>query len=131
MKNILCSALTIAALALPLTAHAAIRTDEQTLHGTIASIDGKFGLTVRDERADADLVRLHPGTVIDPTGLRLQPGMHVTITGRPDGNAFDAKVIAAPAESVQVRQREPLPNLDQPTPNGTFQTQGPSAEGGG
>src|ERR1700756_1626586 len=119
MKNALCSALTIAALALPLAAHAApnsyaIRAEEQTLHGTIASIEGKFGLTVRDDRADVDQVRLHPGTVIEPTGLRLQPGMQVTITGSPDGKAFNANTIVAPAESVEVQQREPLPSNDPP-----------------
>lgn len=142
MKRYLSSALMIAALALPAAVRAdsdsyALRSGDQTLHGVITSIDGKYGLTVRTDRAVTDNVMLHRGTVIDPTGLQLRPGMQVTIAGHPDANAFDANKIDAPVQYLQAQERarqtqaNAIPLWPVEIPNGTFQTNGPSAEGGG
>lgn len=73
---------------------------EQTLRGTIAGFDGKYHLRLRDERGWFDDVTLHQGTVITPRGLRLQPGMRVTIRGAADGTTFDADEIEAPDETA-------------------------------
>lgn len=56
-----------------------------TIHGRIVSFDGRFALTVRDDRGYVDNVTLHEGTVINPRGLRLAPGMSVTVVGRLGG----------------------------------------------
>ncbi|MBD5606415.1 MAG: hypothetical protein IAI48_15200 [Candidatus Eremiobacteraeota bacterium] len=69
--------------------------DEQ-IRGTIASIGGKYTIYVRDERGFVDTVSLHDGTVINPTGLTLEPGQSVTIDGRTDGHSFDANEIDTP-----------------------------------
>jgi hypothetical protein len=70
--------------------------NEQTVKGRIASIDGKYDVTVRDDRGYLDRIRLHDGTIINPTGLTLAPGMSVTILGYNSGNRFDANEIDTP-----------------------------------
>jgi hypothetical protein len=67
-----------------------------TIRGTIASINGKYNISVRDDRGYIDNVSLHDGTVINPTGWTLEPGQVVTIDGRPAGGTFDADVIDTP-----------------------------------
>lgn len=132
----------IAALAVPVAARAdtysyATNPVDQTVHGVITSIDGKYGLTVRDDRAVTDSVMLHRGTIIDPTGLELKPGMQVTIAGRQHGSTFDAEKIDAPVADLEAQERAQqaqakiAPFATYEVPNGTFQTNGPSAEGGG
>jgi hypothetical protein len=69
---------------------------DQQIHGTIASLDGKYRVYVRDDRGYVDSVDLHDGTIINPTGIPLQPGMPVTIYGRANGKVFDANQIDAP-----------------------------------
>src|SRR5271156_114872 len=71
-------------------------TAEQTIHGRITSIDGMFGITVRDENGYLDKVELHHGTIINPTGLTLAAGMSVTIIGYNAGSVFDANEIDTP-----------------------------------
>jgi len=66
------------------------------IHGRVVSFDGAYGLQVRDDRGYIDNVRLHPGTVINPTGVRLAPGMSVTIHGTNGGSAFIASEIDTP-----------------------------------
>ena len=68
----------------------------ETIKGTISSFDGKYGLSVRDERGFLDNVQLRDGTIINPTGLRLASGMSVTILGQNAGNAFVANEIDTP-----------------------------------
>jgi Domain of unknown function (DUF5666) len=142
MKRYISSALILAAFALPAAARAdsynyATHSGNQTLHGVITSIDGKYGLTVRDDRDGSDSITLHRGTVIDPTGLQLHPGMQVSIAGHRAAGTFDADKIEAPAEDLaaQERWRQAPLNVGQwssfSDTNGTFQTNGPSAEGGG
>jgi hypothetical protein len=142
MKRLARSALILAALVLPVAARAdtsdfAARSGEQTIHGTINSIDGKYGFTVRDGRVGLEGVTTHRGTIINPTGLQLKPGMRITIWGRAAGGTFDADEIDAPKEYLEIQNR---PRRDDRAitpwtpvfvPNGTFQTNGPTAEGGG
>jgi hypothetical protein len=66
------------------------------IHGRIISFDGAYSLQVRDDRGYVDNVRLHQGTVINPTGVRLAAGMAVTIRGTNGGSAFDATEIDTP-----------------------------------
>jgi hypothetical protein len=67
-----------------------------TIKGTIATINGKYNISVRDERGFIDNVSLHDGTIINPTGLRLAPGQSVTIDGAADGRTFIANQIDTP-----------------------------------
>lgn len=83
----------------PLPSYAVGTTDE-TIHGTVASVDGQYDISVRDARGFIDKVSLHQGTIINPTGLTLAPGQTVTILGRTQGNAFAANEIDTPYESV-------------------------------
>jgi hypothetical protein len=69
--------------------------DEQ-IHGRIATFDGAYSLTVRDERGFIDNVQLHNGTIINPTGLTLAPGMTVSILGYNAGNFFAANEVDTP-----------------------------------
>jgi len=84
----------------------AIGQDGNSLCAVISSIDGKYGLTVRDARGALDKVTLHQGTIINPTGLQLTPGTPVYIVGRVDGGSFDADRIDAPFEATRVPARD-------------------------
>jgi hypothetical protein len=66
------------------------------IKGRIRSIDGTFAITVDDEQGYVDNVRLHQGTIINPTGLTLTTGMSVTILGYNAGNTFNANQIDTP-----------------------------------
>jgi hypothetical protein len=101
---LLAAALAIAGLASPLTAQTqdlpsyarpGIGSNAQLIRGRIQSIDETFHMTVLDERGFVDSVQLHAGTIINPTGLTLAPGMNVTITGNGSGSSFDAFEIDA------------------------------------
>lgn len=142
MKRLMRSGLTLAALVLPVAARAdtsnfSARTYEQAIHGTINSIDGKYAFTVRDGRVNLEGVTMHRGTIINPTGLQLKPGMRVSISGHAAGGTFDADEIDAPVEYLEIQNRTrrddrtAAPWTPVFVPNGTFQTNGPSAEGGG
>ena len=69
---------------------------EDTIRGRVVSFDGAFSLQVDDERGFVDNVRLHDGTIINPTGVRLAPGMSVTIHGVNQGNILAANEIDTP-----------------------------------
>jgi hypothetical protein len=92
----------VAALGLftPLAAHAqdapSYATQDQGLHGRVIGFDGGYQLTVRDDRGYVDHVRLHQGTVINPTGLTLAPGMVVSVNGYNAGRYFNANEIDTP-----------------------------------
>ncbi len=75
---------------------------DQTIRGTIGSINGKYNISIHDVRGYLDNVTLHPGTIINPTGLELAPGQSVTIVGTPDGNTFAANEIDTPYEPLAV-----------------------------
>jgi hypothetical protein len=68
----------------------------QQIQGTVAAINGTWNITVADANGYADSVALHQGTIINPTGLTLEPGMQVTIDGYADGPNFDALEIDTP-----------------------------------
>ncbi len=70
----------------------------ETIHGTIASVIDAYHITVNDDRGFLDNVTLQRGTVIEPRGLRLEPGMVVTISGTNAGSSFVAMDIEAPGE---------------------------------
>jgi hypothetical protein len=75
---------------------------EQVINGHIASIVGKYEITVRDERGYLDDVHLHQGTIINPTGLTLEPGMRATIVGYNAGKWFEANEIDTPYHYLPV-----------------------------
>ena len=88
---VLASCSSVAAATLPSYA-----TNEETIKGTIASVSGNHHISVRDDRGFVDEVTLHDGTVINPTGLKLAPGLTVTILGRNAGSSFSANEIDTP-----------------------------------
>ncbi len=79
---------------MPLAASA--QAEDQQIQGTVQSINSTFNITVLDSNGNLDNVELHQGTVINPTGLTLAPGMNVTVDGYDDGGQFDANVIQTP-----------------------------------
>ena len=66
------------------------------IHGRILSFDGAYSVQVRDERGYVDNVQLHQGTIINPTGLTLAPGMVVSILGYNAGPYFAANEVDTP-----------------------------------
>jgi hypothetical protein len=82
--------------AVPSYARPAVVSTDETIHGRIRSVDGAFTLSVDDDRGFIDEVLLHQGTIINPTGLTLSPGMSVTILGYNAGDTFDANEIDTP-----------------------------------
>jgi hypothetical protein len=72
---------------------------EDVIKGRVVSFDGGFNLQVNDEKGYVDNVRLHDGTIINPTGIRLAPGMAVTIHGVNRGNVLSANQIDTPYNS--------------------------------
>jgi hypothetical protein len=73
---------------------------EDTITGRISSIRDKWTIEVHDRKGYLDTVRLHQGTVINPTGITLEPGFKVTITGHPAGPVFVANEIDTPYRTV-------------------------------
>jgi hypothetical protein len=90
---------TLPAAASPLPTYASAAGDE-TIRGTVASIDGKYDISVRDTRGFIDHVSLHQGTIINPTGLELAPGQSVTIHGISSGSTFAANEIDTPYQNL-------------------------------
>jgi len=75
---------------------------DDVVKGTITGFNGAYTMYVRDTRGYVDNVSLHQGTIINPTGIRLQPGYPVTIYGRPDGSTFAADQIDTPFRQAYV-----------------------------
>jgi len=101
-KRILGVAAATAALIAPAIAsaqdmpsYASLGSDQQ-IQGTVASINGTWNISVADANGSTDSVELRQGTIINPTGLTLEPGMNVTIDGYADGSTFDAIEIDTP-----------------------------------
>jgi hypothetical protein len=69
---------------------------QETIRGTVYSINGKYNITVRDSRGFLDNVKLHDGTIINPRGWTLRPGNRVTVNGQPSGRVFVADEIDTP-----------------------------------
>jgi hypothetical protein len=106
MKKHLLAALAALTLAAPVAAQAQVApsyaqgpstaTTEEDVHGRVVGFDGAYNLTVRDERGFIDNVQLHDGTIINPTGLTLAPGMIVNILGYDAGDYLAANEIDTP-----------------------------------
>lgn len=62
----------------------------EIIHGRIVSVNGAWRIVVADDRGYNDDVALAQGTIINPTGLTLAPGMTVTIHGYNAGSSFAA-----------------------------------------
>ena len=105
MKKTLLAATAALILAAPIAAQAQdvpsyaaapYANSEEDVHGRVVDFDGAYSLTVRDERGFIDTVRLHDGTIINPTGLTLAPGMVVNILGFDAGGYLAANEIDTP-----------------------------------
>jgi len=69
---------------------------DQQVRGRIADFDGGYNLEVRDANGYVDSVRLHDGTIINPVGVTLAPGMVVSILGYNAGTYFAANEVDTP-----------------------------------
>ncbi len=87
--------------------YATASADEQ-ITGQISAIPGKYALTIRDTRGFLSNVSLHQGTIINPTGLKLQTGMRVTIHGTNAGATFAANEIDTPYTVALVQPIGPV-----------------------
>jgi hypothetical protein len=100
IKNTLIAAVAAAALITPAIASAQdasyAQGGNQQIQGTVAAINGTWNISVADANGYTDSVQLEQGTIINPTGLTLEPGMNVTIDGYADGPNFDALEIDTP-----------------------------------
>lgn len=67
--------------------------NQETIHGSIASVDAADMLRINDDRGFVDNVQLQQGTIVYPSGARLLPGMIVTIAGINRGSVFAANQI--------------------------------------
>jgi len=84
------------AATLPPYARPAVPSDEETIRGRIASVGGAYDFALTDDRGFVDNVRLHQGTIINPTGITLRAGMTVTVLGYTRGSSFEANQIDTP-----------------------------------
>jgi uncharacterized membrane protein YgcG len=106
MRKLLVAAFAAFALVAPLTALAQDMPSyaqpynqangDQQIRGRVTAFNGAYSLQVRDDRGFIDNVQLHQGTVINPTGLTLAPGMIVSILGYNAGPFFAANEIDTP-----------------------------------
>lgn len=77
--------------------HLRIQIASKSFGARIQSIDGAYRISVLDDNTHlVDSVELHQGTIINPTGLKLEPGMHVTVLGYNAGSVFEANEIDTP-----------------------------------
>ncbi|HEY0381247.1 MAG TPA: hypothetical protein VGC72_03515 [Candidatus Elarobacter sp.] len=85
------SILAAGALALSVLAPCLASADAQSrLAATVTDFHGKYEIVVRDERGRTVNVKLHPGTIINPAGLRLERGMKLSILGQAADGTFAA-----------------------------------------
>jgi hypothetical protein len=102
MRLIITTLIAALALTAPLAAGAqtppsyADNGGDAQIRGRVVDFDGGYGLRVRDDRGYIDNVQLHPGTIINPTGLTLAPGMVVSVLGYNAGSSFAANEIDTP-----------------------------------
>jgi hypothetical protein len=72
-----------------------------SIQGMIVSIPGKYSIEVQTPSGKVDDVSLHQGTIINPTGITLEPGFHVRIYGYPNNGTFLANEIDTPYHYFQ------------------------------
>jgi len=70
--------------------------EDAQIRGRISNFDGGYALQVTDDNGYVDNIQLHEGTIINPTGLTLEPGMVVSILGYNAGSFFAANEIDTP-----------------------------------
>ncbi len=70
--------------------------DDAQIRGRVTNFDGAYALQVRDDKGYLDNVQLHQGTIINPTGITLAPGMVVSVLGYNAGPVFAANEIDTP-----------------------------------
>lgn len=80
----------------PSYAQPGYQNQDETITGRVLAINDVWHITVADDRGFNDTVELHQGTIINPTGLTLSPGMSVTIEGYGNGPVFEANEIDTP-----------------------------------
>jgi hypothetical protein len=85
----------IAAQAQEVPSYASAPADQQ-IQGRVTAFDGAYDLTVLDNSGYSDNIQLHDGTIINPVGLTLEPGMIVNVLGYNAGPVFDANEIDTP-----------------------------------
>jgi hypothetical protein len=95
LKPLLGAVLAAGLLATPLAASAQVP-GQQQIQGRVTAFDGHYALRVQQPNGEVDAIELHQGTIINPTGLTLAPGMEVTVVGEPQGNVFGANEIDTP-----------------------------------
>jgi hypothetical protein len=88
--------------AAPLGALAQSGDSQETITGSIASIEDADSLTVNDDRGYVDNIHLTNGAIITPRGVPLAPGMNVRIAGRNGGRAFEASSIEIANQAAQL-----------------------------
>jgi hypothetical protein len=81
----------------------------ETISGTIASVQSVNHIFVADDRGFTDDVTLRPGAVVFSGGVRLEPGVRVTIAGAAAGPTFLAARVSASADSVAASTAYPVP----------------------
>ena len=86
----------LAAAAQDVPSYAQTASADEQIRGRVLSFDGGYDLAVRDERGFVDNIQLHRGTIINPTGITLEPGMIVSVIGFDDGPVLDANEIDTP-----------------------------------
>ena len=106
MRRLIAALVTALFIAAPLAAQAQIApsySDDQQaaggeaqIHGRVLDFDGGYSVHVRDEKGYVDNVQLHQGTIINPTGLTIAPGMVVSIMGYNAGDYFAANEVDTP-----------------------------------
>jgi hypothetical protein len=99
VKSLLGATLAAGLLASPLAASAQVP-GQQQIQGRVTAFDGRFNLHVIQQNGEVDAIQLHQGTIINPTGLTLSPGMTVTVVGEPQGNVFAANEIDTPYQET-------------------------------
>ena len=97
MLSLLCPHTVLAQQSQPLPSYAkpGYSNAEQTIKGRVTIVNGTY-MEIADTNGYVDRVQLHQGTIINPTGIRLEPGMTVTILGHTSGNMFLANQIDTP-----------------------------------
>ncbi len=100
--------------------------DQETIHGSIASIDNNGELQLNDDRGFVDSVQIQPNTIINPDGTRLKAGMVVTIGGAAQGSVFAANHIDVAMSGPQ----GPPPQNGPQGPPPQYAPQGPPQQDG-
>jgi hypothetical protein len=102
MRTLITTLAAAVLLAAPISVNAqdlpsyATQSGDTQIRGRVLSFDGGYTVDVRDERGYIDHVRLHRGTIINPTGLTLSSGMIVSILGYNAGTYFAANEVDTP-----------------------------------